>query len=98
MHADSQVTTTGAQRARRLSAALAAVIVIVGLYVPAAATATPSRQARSDHTTSAGARAALLSDAVPAWLLISIGIALLIIGVGLLLLVGRRRTARRAVR
>jgi hypothetical protein len=98
MYAISRLWTTGAQRARRLSAALVAVSVIVCLCAPTEATATSPSGARSGHTTSGGPRTALLSDAVPVWLLISIGIVLLIIGVGLLLLVGRRRTARRAVR
>jgi hypothetical protein len=37
-------------------------------------------------------------DGVPVWLLMAAAIALLILGLGVLLLLGRRRSSRRAVR
>ena len=39
-----------------------------------------------------------LGNGVPVWVLMAAGIALLILGLGALLLLGRRRTSRRAVR
>jgi hypothetical protein len=62
------------------------------------AATTNAQDARSAVIPLTGPRSAVTTDVVPVWLLFSIGIALLIIGIGLLLLVGHRRNARGAVR